>query len=105
MSEEFKKSFDNYQQIKNSVFKNAGIMAWFLGRHAFLIILLLCLLSISFGGFLILRHISLLNRESETINTPVKFREDLYQSVLNARNIREDFLKTPSKKIYTDPFQ
>lgn len=105
MPEESKKSFNDYQKITDSIFKNIGIAVWFLGRHAFLIILFLCLLSISFGGFLILRHISLLNRESETINIPVKFREDLYQSVLHARNIRKDSFKNPSPEIYTNPFQ
>ncbi|MSU60444.1 MAG: hypothetical protein EXS52_00825 [Candidatus Staskawiczbacteria bacterium] len=105
MAEELKKSFISFRRMTGVCLKNANAAVWFLGRYAFLAILLSFLLSILFGGFLILKYASLLYRESGTINSPVTFREDLYAAVLKAQQVREDFLKNLSVKRYSDPFQ
>lgn len=105
MPEELKKSFNSYQKMKESFLKNANRVVWFLGTHAFLAILLSFLLSLCFGGVLLLRHASLLDRGSETINSPVKFKEDVFRAVLKARQDRQDFFESPAGQIYHDPFQ
>lgn len=105
MQVELKKFSSSYQTMKGSFLKSANTAIWFLGRHAFLGILVLLLVSILLGGILLFSYTSSLNKESETINAPIKFQDDVYNAVLAERKLREDFLKNPPEKTYTDPFQ
>lgn len=64
---------------------------WILGRDAFLFVLIFILLDIIFGEFLFYKHVLLVNiKEPEIVNTPIKFQENVYQSVLKELQIRED---------------
>lgn len=60
---------------------------WFLGRHAFLIILLLMALSIALGGVLFYNYVILVKQQQpETGKSSIKFREDIYNSIINKFN-------------------
>ena len=60
---------------------------WFLGRHAFLIILAFMLFSIALGFVLFYNYVTLVEqKELETGKSSIKFREDVYNNVINKLN-------------------
>lgn len=105
MGKESKTSLRNYHKLTEKIWHNANALVWFLGNHAFFVILILLLVSILLGGMLLFNHIWALDKESGVVSGPLRFNNDVYRSVLEARKTREESFKAPSEKIYTDPFQ
>ncbi len=105
MEKEPKNILSRYHEITDSFLRQVNALVWFLGRHAFAVILCLFLVSILVGGCLLLRHNSLIARESESANSLVKFQESIYFAVVKEREDRQKFIETPPEKKYATPFQ
>lgn len=75
----------SYPQLKKFLINQNlfGKTLWFLGKHAFLVILLLVVFSIALGGFLFYNYVVIIeNNNPVASQTPFRFRDDIYQSVL-----------------------
>lgn len=101
----FKISFINSQMLNAYVDKIKKI-PWFLGKNAFLFILIFILMSIAFGGFLFYQYIFLVsNKEPNIVNISTEFKKDIYQSVLNELQTRENTFKNLPQENYPDQFR
>ncbi|MDO8529894.1 MAG: hypothetical protein Q7S10_00565 [bacterium] len=79
---------------------------WWLGVHAFLVLLLLLLASISFGAHLFYKYAFLMNNSNEAeVSIPTKFKESAYRSVLQEWQQREEASNSIPLKEYKDPFK
>jgi len=97
MRKEFKIFFINSQLIDKFKDKTKKLL-WFLGKSAFMFILLFILLDLIFAGFIFYKYIFLINIEESTVLDPsTKFNENMYQSVLKEIEIRENIYKNLSQ--------
>ena len=104
MKKEFKTFFRNSQLLDTSISKIKKI-PWILGKNAFLFILIFVLLEIIFVEFLFYNYVILVKtQEPTTIDTPAKFKEYLYKSVLKEMQDRENIFENPLQKNYNNPF-
>ncbi|MFH1968302.1 MAG: hypothetical protein ABIJ84_02865 [bacterium] len=80
-------------------------LPWFLGRHAFWVIIFLVFLSMALGWLLFYNYIiTPENRQPETRKGLLSFREDVYQKVLNQRELSDQKLKQPQAEDRLNPF-
>ncbi len=79
---------------------------WYLGEHAFLCILIAILFCVMFGTFLFYKYVFLVRIEyPDTVMAPIKFRKDVYDSVLREWQKREVIFNNASGENYSDPFK
>jgi len=91
----------NLIRIKN-FFKKTP---WFLGRRAFLTILIFIFLSLSFGLFLFYSYVIGIEAQSfEVGKNSFKFREDIYKKVLERWEFNSQKVSEFSEKKYLNPF-
>lgn len=108
MEKSFDKYFYNFKELLNAYIKKIKKIPWALGRNAFLYILIFILMSILIGQFLFYKYILLVETEEpKIIHISDKFQENIYQSVLEKWQNRENFLRNSSllDENYEDPFQ
>jgi glucan phosphoethanolaminetransferase (alkaline phosphatase superfamily) len=78
---------------------------WFLGRHAFLIILFFVFLSVAFGGFLYYNYVTVAkNSEPKYNSSAVSFSEDIYQMIQSQWNQDSQTLQKLLDKPVVSPF-
>lgn len=87
--------------VARSIFEG---VPWFLGRHAFTVILFFALCAMVLGGFLFYNYIAVERGEPETSGGPLKFREDIYQRVLGQWQLYDQKLQQSEYKDYSNPF-
>lgn len=105
MKKLIKLSSINPRKILNIYIGKIKKILWALGRDAFLLILIFVLMDIFFGEILFYRYIFIVNAtKPKIVATPVKFKEDLYKSVMEKWDIREDVFNDSSEEIHLDPF-
>ena len=102
----FKIFFHNSHQLTDVSLVRIRVFLWFLGRHAFLVMLILVLMGVLYGEILFYRYVFLANemppQSSVTIAT---FKENVYTSILEEQIIREEAFKGFSQENYPNPFQ
>ncbi len=95
-----------FEKLWDAMIGNIKKIPWILGQYAFLFILIFILLDILFGGFLFYHYVfSVKNAEPQITSVPAKFKNDVYQSVLNSWQNREESLNSASAINYADPFK
>ena len=78
---------------------------WFLGNHAFLIILLLVLVDLFFGAYLFYKYIYIVkNQMPEVISGQVIFDEKNYQLILDQWKKREENFNKIEQENIKSPF-
>jgi hypothetical protein len=78
---------------------------WIVGRNAFLVILLLILLDIIWGGFLSYKYANINEKENFGTNEEsLQFHDENYKKVLDNWDKRGVDLQEFLKKDYTNPF-
>ena len=96
--EDFKKTVSKY----SSGIKKAP---WFLGRHVFVMVLLLILLELAVVTALFYQYVFLPRTGSvEADEAPAVFKEKNYQSVLKEWSRRQETIETSAKETYNNPF-
>lgn len=104
----FKKSFYSYRELFDIYIKKIKKIPWILGKHAFLCVLMLILIDIFIGGFLFYKYIYIIETEEiSNLSISSKFQEDIYKSILEEWQNRENILVNLPlmDKNYTDPFK
>lgn len=97
--------FSNPRNLFTAFLKKIKKILWDLGKNAFLVVLILVLVNISFGEFLFYKYVFLTNiKELETPLVATKFKEDTYQLVLQKIQAREDIFNNSLQEDYSDPF-
>ena len=102
-----KKSFYNFKKLLDSYVIKIKKIPWILGKNSFLYILIFILIDILIGEFLFYKYVLLIETEEpKIISTSDKFKENIYQSVLEEWQNRENILKDSLlNENYTDPFK
>jgi len=78
---------------------------WFMGEHAFAIVLVLIFLDIVFGGFLVYKYSILAETQKAKIDiSSFQFKEGAYQAILGQWEKRDKNLGDSLKKNYPSPF-
>lgn len=97
--------WENYQFLRIVLGKiKKGL--WFIGREAFLFILIFILLEIIIGELLFYNYVSSIEKISPQISSSVfEFKQEAYQSILKEWQERELIWKNISAKNYPDPFK
>jgi len=104
MKKEIKLSFDYKKMAEVCKSKVAGVF-WFLGRHAFLFMLIFILLGIGFGEFLFYQDIYLLKfKQPEYMPAKNNFQENVYSQVLQEWQVRQKAADNASQENYSSPF-
>ena len=81
-------------------------LPWILGKHAFLIFLVLLFLFLIMGGFVFYKYnILIKNTEPKISEKTLQFEERAYQNVLAELQNREKRFNEAPQKEYKDPFQ
>ena len=81
-------------------------LVWFLGTHAFLIILVLILAGVLFGEFLFYQYVIFAERQDvENAITTTTFKENAYQNILQEWEAREEILSSKTSQLYVSPFR
>ncbi len=98
----------NFKKLLDTYIKKIKKIPWILGKNAFLYILIFILIDILIGEFLFYKYILLIETEEpKIVSISNKFQENIYQSVLeewqNRENISINLLLFD--KNYTDPFK
>jgi hypothetical protein len=76
-----------------------------LGKNAFLVFLALFLLSLAFGAFIFYRHHAIIEQETlEAGEKQLQFKTELYNTILETWQKREERFKKTDSKIYPNPF-
>lgn len=88
-----------------STISDAKKILWVIGRHAFLVILVLVLMDILYGGFLYYKYAYLSEKEDPKINSVnSKFNADTYQKIIDQWQERDQKLQQFLQKDYLSPF-
>lgn len=96
-------SYHNFLSIIKRKFKG---LVWFLGEHAFFCILVSVLFCVMSGSFLFYKYVFLVRIEyPDTVMTPIKFKKDVYDSVLREWQKREVIFSNAFFENYSDPFK
>lgn len=87
------------------IYKKLKKIPWILGKDAFLFILIFVLVDLMVGEFLFYTYV-VQERSGEPVlvDATVKFKEDLYHSVLREMKERETVFNNPVQENYQDPF-
>jgi hypothetical protein len=105
MAKDFKSFLLRNKIVLNGIERVKNI-PWFLGTHAFSVVLVLVLLSILLGAFLFYEYVSLAEITfPETYAVASKFQEKSYQAVLNEWQKRDNIFLNPIEENLADPFQ
>lgn len=81
-------------------------LPWLAAERAFLAFLILFFLSLIIGGVLFYKYkVLALEREPVIQSEAARFREDLYQGILEKWQKRDERFEAASSKEYPDPFQ
>ena len=106
MKKIFQKQFNNYKGLLDSSFQKIKKSLWYIGKNAFLFIIILVLLNIVFGEFLFYNYVLLAKiKASEIVDTPNRFKENVYRSVLKEWQDREIIFRDSTAQNLKDPFQ
>lgn len=103
-----RKSFYSFKELLDRYIKKIKKIPWILGKNAFLYILIFILIDILIGEFLFYKYVLLIEtEESKIISIFDKFHENIYQSILEEWQTRENISINllSSDKNYTDPFK
>ena len=77
-----------------------------LAEHAFLVILILFLVSLLIGAWIFYRYIFLINKaEIQAREGSFQIKEDVYQRVISKLDERENIFKNANSKEFLDPFK
>jgi hypothetical protein len=99
------KSSLSYQNILNGLKNSAKNIVWFLAQGAFFFILIFILLEILLGEFLFYQYVFLAKtKEPEVTTLPVRFKKEIYQSVVKEWESRENAFNATKRETYTNPF-
>lgn len=80
-------------------------MPWAVGRRAFLVILVIILLDIIYGGFLSYKYSIMAKGVGSSIDTvSLQFRKENYQKILDNWDARNKKIQEFLTQDYTDPF-
>lgn len=93
------------QNLLNSIKKGVKNIMWFLAQNAFLVVLIFILLEILLGEFLFYQYISLPRvRDPEITQVSLRFKKEVYKSVLSSWENREKSLTQFSIENLQNPF-
>ena len=96
----------NYQSLFPALFKKIHGIISILGRHTFLLVLLCIFLNILLGTSVLYIYVVIkINAIISASQTPVKFQESLYMSVMQEWQERRAALENTLNTDYADPFQ
>ena len=107
MKKNFNKDIDLSSFLKVISNQKGKIKAlfWKIGENAFLSILLLFFISFLLGGIVFYKYsFSVQEKEYETIETPLQFRKEDYEKILNTWEKKEEEIKESKEKDYQNPF-
>lgn len=97
-------SFD-YKKILMFSLDISRKFLWVLARDAFLFILVFILIAMVLGEFLFYHYVFLVEvNYPNTNDTVVRFKEDMYKSVIGELKNRENTFNSPWEGSYQDPF-
>jgi len=96
LSSFLKKVLRQKERIKN--------FFWRIGENAFPTILILFFLSFFLGGIVFYQY-SFQEKEDETVEFPLKFREDNYEKILRVWEEKEKRFEETGEKKYQSPFR
>ena len=95
----------NIKKSSHALLDNLIALAWALGRHAFLVILITILLCIVFGQLLFYYYFAVLtHQKKDSIESNLNFREDLYASYLKNNEKKVNNINESLNKEYINPF-
>jgi len=78
---------------------------WFLGRHAFVFILLLLFFAIIIGGGVFYNYVLILeNKDIGVVENSLKFRKDIYKKILERWLSNELKIQQSIQEDYLSPF-
>ncbi len=101
----FSKSSLSYQNILNGIKNGAKNIVWFFAQGAFFFILIFLLLEVLLGEYLFYQYILVAKtKEPEVTTLPVRFKKEVYQSVLKEWEKRESVFSQAVREKYTNPF-
>ncbi|KKU86543.1 MAG: hypothetical protein A2667_02125 [Candidatus Wildermuthbacteria bacterium RIFCSPHIGHO2_01_FULL_47_27] len=75
-----------------------------LAKNAFLINIFLIILTLIVGGILYMRIDFIIRASPPELDSPVRFKEEAYQRILQTLNEREEEFQTAAGKTYQDIF-
>jgi len=76
--------------IKEILATNSKKLVWFLGLHAFGLIIFFVLIDVIFGGFVVYKYVFLADRDLPVVSgSVIKFNNNDYQNVLKEIKARE----------------
>ncbi len=105
MKKDFKALFSNFQLV-NFLKTESKKVLLMLGKDAFSVVLILIILEIIFAEFLFYKYVLAVEIVDLTAaDTSVTFQKNVYESVLQEWQAREDFLKNRSQDKLSDPFK
>lgn len=97
-------SFD-YKKIFMFFLDISRKFLWVIARDAFLFILVFILIAMVLGEFLFYHYIFLVEvNYPNTNDTVVRFKEDIYKSVIGELKNRENTFNNPLNENYQNPF-
>ena len=95
----------NFLETYNYYSNRLGKFILTLAQKAFLVILILILLNLTFGLFLLYKYVIFSNIEKMgNSESSLEFREEFYQSFLKEKQNSSDFKENYIPKEYLDPF-
>lgn len=90
----------------SGVQKSLGSMLWFVGRHAFFVILVFLALDLVLSAWIFYQGIDTINQTaSQVVAAPVIFSDPGYQAAVNQANQRQASFQQATVHLYQDPFR
>jgi hypothetical protein len=106
MNLEFKKYFSNSSSLLKWLSKNISGICWFLGRNAFMFILIFILLDLVIGEVLFYQYAFLAQvKDPEIVLQAVYFQENTYVSVLKEWKEKKLMFDNVSREVFQNPFR
>jgi len=79
---------------------------WILAKNAFLVIIMLFLANILFGQLLFYYHVIVADsKPGLSVDNPAKFKENIYNTVLEESQRREEAFNNSAQINYSNPFK
>lgn len=80
-------------------------LLWYLGKNAFLFILIFILLDILFAEVIFYVYMTSIEEEPESVVIPTKFQKNTYDSVLKQWKARNYIFENKPQENYSNPFE
>lgn len=99
-------SFGKRGNLLHGIKKSAKNIVWFLAQNSFLFILIFVLLEVLLAEILFYQYVSLPKvKDPEITQLPVRFKKEVYQSVLDNWKKRDESFADTKSDSYPNPFQ